>query len=223
MILMTKTQISLGVLSIPSCFNTLGLVPGIITLLCVTLLTGWSNYMIGCFKIRHPEVYGLDSVGYIIFGRIGRDAMLAILQLCITSNAVTHPASESANKYIDYLFTAGSAFISISTCLNALSEHGACTAIFIAVAAIVGFLCASVRTMSKIGMVAWIGLVCIVASRQQDSIPLALRMFPDMIRSIHTCDLTVPATPCSSSPNGSMGVRLASCRQFNIPSDHDCS
>lgn len=80
---MTKTQISLGVLSIPSAFNSLGLVPGIITLLSITLLTGWSNYMVGAFKLRHPEVYGLDSAGYVMFGKIGRDITLAILQLCI--------------------------------------------------------------------------------------------------------------------------------------------
>ncbi|KAF2011825.1 hypothetical protein BU24DRAFT_435348 [Aaosphaeria arxii CBS 175.79] len=145
MIIMTKTQISLGVLGIPSTFNTLGLVPGIIALTSITILTGWSNYMIGKFKLRHPEMYGLDSAGFMMFGKPGREAMLIILQLY-------------------YLITVGSAFIGISTCLNALSEHGACTAVFIAVAAIVGFLTSSVRTMSKIGMVAWIGLICIMVS-----------------------------------------------------------
>ena len=82
---MIKTQISLGVLGIPGVFNTLGLVPGLITSLCVSTITGYSNYVVGTFKLRHPEVYGLDSVGHLMFGKIGRDGMLIVMQLCTIS------------------------------------------------------------------------------------------------------------------------------------------
>ena len=39
--LMIKTQIGIGVLSIPAAFNTLGFVPGIVTLIAVAVITTW--------------------------------------------------------------------------------------------------------------------------------------------------------------------------------------
>jgi amino acid permease len=54
---MMKTQIGLGVLSIPLVFDTLGLIPGIICLIMIATMTGWSAYVIGIFKLNHPEVW----------------------------------------------------------------------------------------------------------------------------------------------------------------------
>lgn len=81
-VLMLKTQIGLGVLSIPSVFDTLGLVPGIICLLTIATITGWSAHVIGNFKLRHPEVYGIDDVGFLLFGRPGRIIVGIIYCLC---------------------------------------------------------------------------------------------------------------------------------------------
>jgi amino acid permease len=68
-----KTQIGLGVLSIPSVFDTVGLIPGVILLLVIGTITTWSAYMIGIFKLRHRQVYGVDDAGGLVFGRFGRD------------------------------------------------------------------------------------------------------------------------------------------------------
>lgn len=54
--------------------------------------------------------------------------------------------------------------LSISISLNSLSNHGSCTAVFVAVAAVVGFLLASIRTLSRITFVAWIGLAGILVA-----------------------------------------------------------
>lgn len=62
------------------------------------------------------------------------------------------------------IFVSASGIVSISTALNAVSMHGACTAIFIAVAAIAGFCLASIRTLGKISWLGWIGLVSIMAA-----------------------------------------------------------
>lgn len=80
--LMMKTQIGLGVLSIPAAFDTLGLIPGIISLLAIGLITLWSGYMVGVFKVRHPEVYGIEDVGWKIFGRTGREVLGLGFALC---------------------------------------------------------------------------------------------------------------------------------------------
>lgn len=54
--------------------------------------------------------------------------------------------------------------LGISIGLNSVSTHAACTAVFVAVAAILGFFFASIRTLGKIGWLAWIGLVCIMTA-----------------------------------------------------------
>jgi hypothetical protein len=52
--------------------------------------------------------------------------------------------------------------IGISVALNALSNHGVCTAVFVAVAAIFGFLFGSIQTLGRISALAWIGVTSIV-------------------------------------------------------------
>lgn len=79
---MMKTQIGLGVLSIPSTFDSLGMIPGIICLCAIAAMTTWSNYIVGTFKLRHPEVYGIDDVGALMFGRIGREVFGLAIFLC---------------------------------------------------------------------------------------------------------------------------------------------
>ncbi|KAF7189559.1 N amino acid transport system protein [Pseudocercospora fuligena] len=143
--LMMKTQIGLGVLSIPVVFDTLGLIPGIICLITIAVITTWSDYMVGIFKLRHPEVYGIDDVGHLIFGRVG---------YVILGGAFV----------LYWIFVAGSGMLSISIALNSLSTHGACTAIFVAVAALAGFGLGSIRTLGKISWIAWVGLAGILTS-----------------------------------------------------------
>lgn len=59
---------------------------------------------------------------------------------------------------------AGAGMIGISTALNALSTHGACTVIFVAVAAVVVVLIASTETLEKLGWLSWAGVACIMTS-----------------------------------------------------------
>lgn len=54
--------------------------------------------------------------------------------------------------------------LGISIGLNAISVHGTCTAVFVAVAAISGFLLASIRTLGRISWLAWVGLAFILTS-----------------------------------------------------------
>jgi amino acid permease len=79
---MMKTQIGLGVLSIPVAFDALGVVPGVICLIVIAGITTWSDYIIGTFKLRHREVYGIDDVGELLMGRPGRYMLGAAFCLC---------------------------------------------------------------------------------------------------------------------------------------------
>lgn len=64
----------------------------------------------------------------------------------------------------DWIFVAGSGILGLSIGLNAVSSHGTCTAVFVVVAALAGFVLASIRTLGRISWIAWVGLGCIVTS-----------------------------------------------------------
>lgn len=142
---MMKTQIGLGVLSIPKVFDVLGLIPGIICLVIIAVVTTWSDYIVGIFKLNHPEVYGIDDVGQKLFGRLGREFFGAVFVLF-------------------WVFVSGAAMLGISIGLNSLSLHGTCTAVFVAVAAIITFCLSSIQTLDKIGWFAWVGLIGIISA-----------------------------------------------------------
>ncbi|KAF4548475.1 Transmembrane amino acid transporter-like protein 10 [Elsinoe fawcettii] len=143
--LMMKTQIGLGVLSIPAVFDTLGVVPGLICLIIIAIITTWSDWIVGIFKLRHEEVYSIDDAGRLMFGRIGREVFGTAFVLY-------------------WVFVAGSGMLGISIALNSLSTHGTCTAVFVAVAALAGFALSSIQTLGKITFVAWIGLFGILTA-----------------------------------------------------------
>ncbi|KAE8370451.1 transmembrane amino acid transporter protein-domain-containing protein [Aspergillus caelatus] len=143
--LMMKTQIGLGVLSMPQIFDSLGIMPGIILLLAIAVITTWADWMVGVFKLRHPHVYGVDDVGRLLFGRVGYEVFGA--SFCLL-----------------YTFVSGSAILSISIALNALSTHAVCTAVFVAIAAVVGFMFSSIQTLGRISWLAWVGALCIIIS-----------------------------------------------------------
>lgn len=79
---MIKTQIGLGVLSIPAVLDTLGMGPGLVVLISIGVITTWSNYMIGVFKKQHPSVYSIDDVGFMLFGKWGREFFYVAFLLC---------------------------------------------------------------------------------------------------------------------------------------------
>lgn len=54
--------------------------------------------------------------------------------------------------------------LSISISLNALSTHGACTAIFVAIGFVIAFACGSIQTLGRISALAWIGIICIITA-----------------------------------------------------------
>ncbi|PPJ60808.1 hypothetical protein CBER1_02324 [Cercospora berteroae] len=144
-ILMFKTQVGLGVLGLPGAFDVLGMIPGVIIILLVATMTTWAAWMVGQFKIKHPHVYGIDDVGRIIAGRVGREFFFWAFVLHFT-------------------FLAASAMLSISIALNSLSVHGACTAIFVVVGAAIGFSFGSIQTLGKVSFIAWAGVIGILSA-----------------------------------------------------------
>lgn len=81
---MLKTQIGLGVLSIPSAFDALGLIPGILCLLGIGGTITWGNHIVGVFKRNHPDVYSFVDVGEKLGGKVGKEFMGVAFLLCKT-------------------------------------------------------------------------------------------------------------------------------------------
>ncbi|KAF5640658.1 neutral amino acid permease [Fusarium sp. NRRL 52700] len=143
--LMTKTQVGLGVLAIPKTFHTLGLLPGVFCLVAVAGMTSWSSYIVGTFKLCHREVYAIDDAGKEMFGRVGREIFAALLML-------------------NWVFVSASAMLGISVALNVLSDHALCTWAFVIVAAVSTGLLASIRTLGRMGWIAWVGIFGIMSA-----------------------------------------------------------
>ncbi|CAG8887454.1 unnamed protein product [Penicillium salamii] len=160
-VLMMKSQLGLGVLSIPSAFDKLGIVPGMICLIVIAIITTWSDYMVGVFKLKHRSVYSIDDAGGLMFGPIGREVFGFVFCLCMLSEI---NALFKANSKIDWIFVAGSGMLSLSIAFNAVSSHATCTAVYVAIAAIAGIAFASIRTLGRISWLAWIGLVAIITA-----------------------------------------------------------
>ncbi|TXT10653.1 hypothetical protein VHUM_02158 [Vanrija humicola] len=142
---MTKANLGLGVLALPSVFGVLGLVPGILLIVLIQSIIAYSATVIGSFKLNHPEVYSLADAAYVFGGRFGKETFYVVFTLFM-------------------VFIIGSALVGVSTSLNAVSTHGACTAVFIAVAAVAGWLLGSIRTLGKISWIGWAGIVSIMAA-----------------------------------------------------------
>jgi amino acid permease len=79
---MMKAQIGLGVLSIPYTFHSVGMIPGVLLICAVAGIATWTSYMVGVFKLRHPEMYGIDDAGALMFGSTGREVLGAAFILC---------------------------------------------------------------------------------------------------------------------------------------------
>ena len=81
-VVMIKTQIGLGVLSIPAAFDALGLIPGVLCLIGIGGAITWGNHVVGVFKRNHPEVYSIVDVGEKLGGKIGKEFMSVAFMLC---------------------------------------------------------------------------------------------------------------------------------------------
>lgn len=68
--------------------------------------------------------------------------------------------------------------ISLSAALNALSSHAACTAVWIAVIAVVGLLLGAIPTLARVSWIGWVGLVSLMASLLTLCVSVGLRDRP---------------------------------------------
>ncbi|KAJ5138318.1 uncharacterized protein N7515_003166 [Penicillium bovifimosum] len=136
--LMIAENVSVGILSLPSAVATLGMVPAAIMILFISALSWYTGYVIGQFKLRHPEVHSMGDAGEILMGPFGRE-LLGIGQLLLL------------------IFLMASNILMFNILMNVLTDHGTCTLVFGVVGLIICFLGALPRTMDK---VYWMSVIC---------------------------------------------------------------
>ncbi|KAJ5823637.1 hypothetical protein N7447_005977 [Penicillium robsamsonii] len=129
--LMIAENVSVGILSLPSAVATLGMVPAAIMILFISALSWYTGYVIGQFKLRHPEVHSMGDAGEILMGPFGRE-LLGIGQLLLL------------------IFLMASNILMFNILMNVLTDHGTCTLVFGVVGLIICFLGALPRTMDKV-------------------------------------------------------------------------
>ncbi|RSM12338.1 hypothetical protein CEP52_002555 [Fusarium oligoseptatum] len=128
----------------------------------------------------HDAVFGEiteDGPNYRNLGWLGTVALMMKTQIGL--GVLSIPAAFDALGVVpDWIFVAGSAMLGISIGLNSVSTHATCTAVFVAVAAIVSFLLSSIRTLNHISWLAWLGVVSILIAVLMVTIAVGLQDRP---------------------------------------------
>lgn len=157
LLVMISENVSVGILSLPSAVATLGMVPYVsssiaclweitnnikhsaaIMIVFISVLSWYTGYVIGQFKLRHPEIHSMGDAGELLMGRFGRE-FLGIGQLLLL------------------IFLMASNIVTFNILMNVLTDHGTCTLVFGVVGLIICFLGALPRTMEK---VYWMSVAC---------------------------------------------------------------
>ena len=183
-----------------------GALPGAIVLALLGVLTTWSGYVIGQFKLKHRSVFTFGDVGEILWGPVGREALGLIYLVC-----AYHPHSPSARVRLalallstdlcDAVFIAISAagLLGTQIALNTVSERGTCALVFIIVPAVVVFIFASIQTLNKISILGWIGLVSVFAAVMTMTIAVGVQDRPSAAPQTGPWEKMLEVVPTSTT------------------------
>ncbi|KAL5603798.1 hypothetical protein FOVSG1_006548 [Fusarium oxysporum f. sp. vasinfectum] len=136
-LLMVAETISLGILSLPKCVASLGLVPAIIILVGIGILASYTGYIIGQYKLRHPHITSMADAGETLFGPIGRE-VVGLTQLLLL------------------VFIMASHILVFTTAMNTLTNHATCSMVFGIVGMVISCMLSLPRTLMN---VSWLSLV----------------------------------------------------------------
>ncbi|KXG48024.1 Amino acid transporter, transmembrane [Penicillium griseofulvum] len=143
-ILIAKFQIGLGALSLPSTFHVLGFFPGVLCFVILAVITTVAGYVSGNARQYCPHMHSIGDAAELLLGKAAREFIGVIY-------------------YIYLALVAGAGMLTTSVALNALSDHGACTMAFVAVACASAFIFRTgFRSLEKVAWLSWIGVAGIV-------------------------------------------------------------
>lgn len=140
--LMLAETVSLGILSIPSVFASLGMVAGCILVISLGVIATATGYMLGKFKLRYPHVHNMADAGEVLAGPIGRE-------VC------------GAAQVVFLVFSAGSHVLTGMIAFDTITAGASCSVLWVAVAAIICFVCTLPRTLNGISYLSVVSFISI--------------------------------------------------------------
>lgn len=121
-------QLGLGVLSLPACLKTLGLIPGMIAILGIGALAWYTGLEIYQFYVQYPSILNIvDAIGVV--GGPTWEVIVAILFV------------------VQQIMICSSTVVTLSIAFNTLSSHSVCTVGFMGIATIGCFILTVPRTV----------------------------------------------------------------------------
>ncbi|PVH91010.1 hypothetical protein DM02DRAFT_546652 [Periconia macrospinosa] len=155
-IIMIAEIISLGVLAMPQALASLGLLPGIMLIIGLSITTTYTGYLIGQFKLAYPAMQSFADCGELIAGPIGREVM-AFCQVLIL------------------LFIMAAHVLSFGIAMNVMTEHGQCTVVFTTIGMVLSFILCLPRTLKNVSYVSIISCLSILVAVIISMIAIAIR------------------------------------------------
>lgn len=141
-VIFTKILFATGVLSLPSALFALGAVGGAISIVVWGVFNTYCFVILGNFRVRHPHCHSIADMAQVAGGVIGKEVTGLLF-------------------IIGYVLVTGSGIVGVSTALNALSHHAACTVWFSFLAAVVIIATASIRKLEHVGWLSYVGFLSI--------------------------------------------------------------
>lgn len=140
-ILITKFQIGLGALSLPSTFHVLGFFPGVLCFSILAIITTVVGYISGNDRQYYPHMHSIADAAELLFGK-GAQELIGVIY------------------YIYLTLVAGARMLTTSVALDALSNNGACTMVFVAVACAAAHVIGTVFPVAREGILAQLDWRC---------------------------------------------------------------
>lgn len=144
MVMIAET-ISLGILSLPSVLATIGIVAGVVLILCLGIIATYTGYTIFQFKMAYPHVHNMADVGEVMLGPVGREVF-------------------GAAQTIFLIFSMGSHLLTFTIAMNAITQHVTCSIVWSVIGLIVFVLLSTPRTLKKVSYLSIVSFISIIAA-----------------------------------------------------------
>lgn len=140
--LIAKAQFGVGVLGLPQTFDVLGFIPGLISIIGLLLLSTWAGFVMGKFRLAHPNIHNVGDAACLMFGkRVGDIFGYAFCLL--------------------YILLYSTALLTLSIAFNTFSGHSICTTGWIGVGAAMSLVAGLFTRTLKV--ISWCGYVAVVS------------------------------------------------------------
>ncbi|TPX07115.1 uncharacterized protein E0L32_011010 [Thyridium curvatum] len=159
-VIMIAETVSLGILSLPAVLATIGLVPGIILILFMSLLSGYSGYVLFQFRQQYPWVQSFGDAAEVLGRPLG---MARVFQEVV-----------GWAQALFQIFVMGSHLLTWTICLNTLSDGSTCTIVWAVVGVFAFWVLNTPRTLKYAGYMSFLSFFSIFTAVMMTLIDVAV-------------------------------------------------